>query len=98
MTTQHSTIDVHYLAQLARIHLSPQEMALYHEQMQGILGHITQLQGLQGIDDLEPAAHAFDLHNVWRTGDTPGPVFTSDEALSNAPQQHDQQLCVPQVV
>ena len=49
--------QVHHVAKLARLHLTPEEETRYAEQLSGILGHIAELQKLD-TRGVEPMTHA----------------------------------------
>lgn len=96
-------IDIDFIAQLARLGISEAEKAKYAQQLQSILAHIAQLEELN-VEGIEPTAHAFSIYNVYRD-DVPGPTFTPEQALINAPKlpsgqraTHDDQWVVPVVV
>lgn len=55
-----SLADVARIARLARIDLSPTEEISSHDQLNGILGFIDQLQAVD-TDGIEPMAHAVDV-------------------------------------
>jgi aspartyl-tRNA(Asn)/glutamyl-tRNA(Gln) amidotransferase subunit C len=47
-------------------------------------------------DNVEPLAHALDLHDVFRA-DVPGQSLQVDEALANAPARKENFYSVPAV-
>lgn len=96
-------IDIEFIAQLARIELTPEEKERFAVQLQAILSHIEELQKLN-VEGIEPTAHAFSIYNVFRA-DEAGVTFTPAEALMNAPQLPsgekavcENQLIVPKIV
>jgi aspartyl-tRNA(Asn)/glutamyl-tRNA(Gln) amidotransferase subunit C len=89
-------IDIDYVANLARIALTPEEKARYGAQLGNILGHFQRLREVD-VTGIEPSAHAFDLENVWQE-DTEARGLTPDEALRNAPARRENQIVVPKVV
>lgn len=96
MSAKQSEIDLDYVANLARISLTPQEKDRLSGQLEHILGYFQKLSEVD-VDGVEPMAHAFALDNVWQE-DEPVPGFTPEEALANAPAQRHQQIVVPKVV
>lgn len=90
------TINIDYVANLARIELTPEEKTVFSAQLGDILRYMERLNSVN-VDGVEPMAHAFPLTNVWQE-DVPEPGFTAEEALRNAPAQRDQQIVVPKVV
>ena len=103
MSAGENKIDVQYVAQLARLALSPEEQ----EKLSGQLGHVLEYVGkLEEIDvkGIDPTAHAIPLANVLRkdlsaaeAGES-RPGLSAAEALKNAPQQMNDLFIVPRVV
>ncbi|MFP4156875.1 MAG: Asp-tRNA(Asn)/Glu-tRNA(Gln) amidotransferase subunit GatC [Opitutales bacterium] len=90
-------IDIDYVANLARIELTAAEKAKLGAQLEDILGHFDKLSAVD-VDGVEPMAHAHAVSNVWREGDTPGPVFDPEVLIAMAPEARDNQVVVPKVV
>lgn len=83
--TKGTDLDVGYVATLARLNLSEEEIQLFQKQ----LGHVLEFAGKLmelNVDGVEPAAHAVPVFNVFRE-DEPQDWLTAQEALQNAPQQ-----------
>jgi aspartyl-tRNA(Asn)/glutamyl-tRNA(Gln) amidotransferase subunit C len=91
-----SEIDVNYVAHLARIHLTPEEAALFGPQLKHILEYAEKLKELD-VTGVEPMAHAFRLVNVTRP-DAITPGLTREDALANAPAQANGLFIVPRIV
>jgi aspartyl-tRNA(Asn)/glutamyl-tRNA(Gln) amidotransferase subunit C len=89
-------IDVKYVAQLARIALTPDEEKKLAAQLGGILGYIEKLKELD-VTGVEPTAHAVPLVNITRV-DIVHPSLPHEEALRNAPKQSGGLFIVPKVV
>jgi aspartyl-tRNA(Asn)/glutamyl-tRNA(Gln) amidotransferase subunit C len=93
MSNQH--IDVSYVAKLARLDLSPEEVVTFQSQLDAILGHVESLSNVELPKDLE-------LENHERLGlmrdDTPLPSLSPEMVLRNAPDQAQAQIRVPKVV
>lgn len=89
-------LDVAYVAELSRLALSPEETAAFQAQLDGILGHIEQLQKLD-VSGIEPTAHAAPVVNVWRE-DVETPSLPLAAALANAPQQANDLIVMPKIV
>jgi aspartyl-tRNA(Asn)/glutamyl-tRNA(Gln) amidotransferase subunit C len=89
-------LDVHYVAQLARIELSPEEAELFGKQLGDVLQYVAKLEtaDVRGVD---ATAHALPVANVMRE-DEPRDYFTAEQALANAPRQRDHLFIVPKVV
>ncbi len=57
--------EVEHVAALARLTFSPEELALYTEQFNDILGYINRLNEVD-LEDVEPTSHVQPLKNVLR--------------------------------
>ncbi|MEN8772274.1 MAG: Asp-tRNA(Asn)/Glu-tRNA(Gln) amidotransferase subunit GatC [Akkermansiaceae bacterium] len=89
-------IDVRYVANLARINLSDEEVARYSSQLEEIMGYIEKL-GEVNIEGIEPSAHPIEMSNRIRK-DEPVPSLPAEGFLQNTPDQANGQLRVPKVV
>ncbi len=90
-------IDIDYVANLARIELSPEEKAKLGGQLNDILGYFEKLNAVD-VSGVEPMAHAHAVTNVWREGDEPGPVLDAEVLMRMAPEARENQVVVPKVV
>lgn len=90
------SIDVDYLAQLARIELTAQEKDSIQSRLVSIIQYFDKLDAAD-LGDVEPMAHATPLFNIWQD-DEPTTPFTPQQALMNAPQKKDNQIVVPKTV
>jgi aspartyl-tRNA(Asn)/glutamyl-tRNA(Gln) amidotransferase subunit C len=88
--------DVRYTAQLARLHLSEEEIAKFQAQLTQVLAYVEKLEKVD-VSGVEPTAHANAIFNVFRE-DVPRDWFTSDDALQNAPRTANQLFIVPKVI
>ncbi len=91
-----SDFDVKYVANLARLALTPAEEEKLGAQLQNILGYIDKLKELD-VSNVEPTAHAVPLINVFRN-DEIRPSMTNEEALRNAPAKANGLFIVPKIV
>ncbi len=75
--------EVRYVARLANLYLTDQEVETYRHQLTGILAHV---QSLQEVDTtgVEPTGHATDSTTVLRSDDSAAPL-DREEVLRNAP-------------
>lgn len=96
MSEDTTSIDIDYVAKLARIALTDEEKATFSAQLEDVLEHFKKLEAVD-VSGVEPMAHAFPLVNVWQE-DEPREAFTPEQALANAPKQRDNQIVVPKVV
>jgi aspartyl-tRNA(Asn)/glutamyl-tRNA(Gln) amidotransferase subunit C len=88
--------DVAYVAQLARLSLTAEEIALFQTQLGQVLEHVARLQELN-LEGVEPAAHAIPTLNVFREDET-GASLSQEETLRNAPRATDGLFVVPKVL
>ena len=93
---QPSDIDIDYVANLARIALTPQEKEVFSRQLGDVLRYIEKL-GEVDVSQVEPTAHASPVYNVW-ADDVPQPGLPVEAALRNAPAARDNMIVVPVVV
>jgi aspartyl-tRNA(Asn)/glutamyl-tRNA(Gln) amidotransferase subunit C len=92
----HSHIDVRYVANLARLELSDEEVAVFQPQLEAILGHVDALKRID-VTGIEPTAHASPVFDRMRD-DTPHESLPPSGLLQNAPDQSQGQVRVPKVV
>lgn len=88
--------DVGKVALLARLRLSPDELATYTEQLNTIVDFVAQLQSLD-TTDVEPLAHGVEVRNVFRD-DVRGESLPREAALANAPKRNADSFLVPVVL
>lgn len=88
--------DVNYVAQLARLKLSPEEEKKIGAQLGDILGYIEKLKEVD-VSGVEPTAHPFPLVNVTRPDQT-RPSLPHEDAMRNAPQTNNGLFVVPKIV
>ena len=91
-----SDINIEYVANLARLALSPAEKQKYSQQLGDILHYVEKLKQVD-VTGVEPMAHASPVFNVWQA-DVARPGLTVEQALSNAPARRTQMIVVPKVV
>ena len=89
-------LDVAYVAKLARLNLSEDELQLFQGQIDQVLAYADKLREVD-ISDVDVAAHAMPMFNVFRE-DEPRDWFNAEEALQNAPRQANGLFIVPKVV
>jgi aspartyl-tRNA(Asn)/glutamyl-tRNA(Gln) amidotransferase subunit C len=89
-------IDVKYVAQLARIALTPDEEKKLGAQLGNILGYIEKLRELD-VSQIDPTAHAVPLVNISRADET-AVSLSQAEALRDAPRQANGLFIVPKIV
>jgi aspartyl-tRNA(Asn)/glutamyl-tRNA(Gln) amidotransferase subunit C len=94
MTLEH--IDIDHIAKLCRLALTDGEQKTLPGQLDTMLAYVQQLKEVD-VEGVEPTLHPFEESNVLRTDD-PGESFSVETALSNAPEQKDNQIVVPRIV
>jgi len=92
----HSNIDVRYVANLARLELSDEEVAIFQPQLEAILGQVQILTALD-VSGIDPTAHDSMVFGKMRD-DTPHESLSPEAVLKNAPDQAQGQIRVPKVV
>lgn len=91
-----SSKDVEYLARLARVELTPEEIQRFAGQLDGILAHVEKLKSVN-TDGVPPTSHVLPLANVYRE-DQNHPSLPTDAALSNAPDREGPYFRVPKII
>jgi len=85
--------DVEYVARLARLHLSEDEVDRMARELSAVLGYIEHIEELD-LEGVEPTARVVDLENVLRP-DVVAPSLSPEAALENAPETADGGFAVP---
>jgi aspartyl-tRNA(Asn)/glutamyl-tRNA(Gln) amidotransferase subunit C len=88
--------QVRWVAHLARLEMSDEELTVMTRQLGAILEYVNQLQQVN-TDNVEPLAHPLPIHNVFRE-DEPAPSLPVDAALANAPARRGDFYGVPAVL
>jgi aspartyl-tRNA(Asn)/glutamyl-tRNA(Gln) amidotransferase subunit C len=88
--------EVSKVALLARLRLSPEELATFTGQLNSIVEFVAQLQSLD-TTNVEPLAHGVEVRNVFRP-DVRGESLSREDALANAPKRNAENFLVPAVL
>ncbi|GBD35715.1 Glutamyl-tRNA(Gln) amidotransferase subunit C [bacterium HR36] len=88
--------EVRWVAHLARLECTEEEIGLFTAQLNDIVSYVNQLQEVN-TEGVEPLSHCLPIHNVFRE-DTPGVSLKVDEALANAPARKGDFYAVPAVL
>lgn len=94
MELSHET--VRSIAELAKLQLSDEEVALYAGQLSNILQYFERLQNLD-TSQIAPTASVLPLTNVLRPDVVMG-MLTPEQAIANAPDAQDNQFRVSAVL
>ena len=94
--SDHNSIDIDYVANLARIDLTDDERKKFAEQLGGILDYFEQLNKVD-VSGVEPMAHAFQVENVLRE-DEAVEGFDPETAVKHAAAKRNHMVQVPKVV
>ncbi|MFT5123662.1 MAG: aspartyl-tRNA(Asn)/glutamyl-tRNA(Gln) amidotransferase subunit C [Kiritimatiellia bacterium] len=90
------SMNVAYVAQLARLALTPEEVELFQGQLDHILAHVDELRELD-VDGIEPMAHTIDVVNVFRK-DVTRPFGEHETIINNFPVSRQDQVIVPSII
>ncbi|HET6528730.1 MAG TPA: Asp-tRNA(Asn)/Glu-tRNA(Gln) amidotransferase subunit GatC [Balneolaceae bacterium] len=88
--------DVDYVANLARLQLSPEETESLVHDMNQILEHMETLEEVD-TSDVEPLEHVIDLEYRLRDDKAEEPL-SHEDALKNAPDADSDYFRVPKVI
>lgn len=89
-------IDIRYVAKLARIALTDDEVKLYGEQLGNLLEHVDAL-GQLDTGSVSATAQVVESRNVERD-DVAGPSLDRDTVLSMAPERQGAFFRVPRII
>lgn len=92
-TTALTRETVEHIADLAHLALGESQLDLFQEQLSDILGYAARLQELD-TDAIPPTASVLPLRSIVRD-DVPATTLSTDDALQNAPEAHDDCFVVP---
>lgn len=85
--------QVLYVARLARLRLSDEEVERMTVELSSILEHIETISALD-LEGVEPTSHVVELENVLRP-DEPRPSLERAQAVEQAPDSDDTGFRVP---
>ena len=89
-------IDVAYVANLARIQLTAEELQTFQMQLTQIVDYVNDLKQVD-VSAVEPMAHAVRITNVLRK-DTERRGLERSIVLANAPAHDNEQFLVPKII
>lgn len=88
--------DVAHLARLARLAVSDEELDMFAEQLDVILGAVARVSEV-AADDIPPTSHAVAMTNVFRT-DEVVPSLPREAVLAAAPAVEEHKFRVPRIL
>lgn len=88
--------DVRYMADLARLQLSENEVKSFAQDMNKILGYMERLEELD-TRNVEPLEHVIELESRLRKDKAEEPL-SHEDALKNAPDADSDYFRVPKVI
>ncbi|MBP5975958.1 Asp-tRNA(Asn)/Glu-tRNA(Gln) amidotransferase subunit GatC [Brasilonema sp. CT11] len=88
--------QVHKVAHLARLELTPEEEEKFTTQLGSILDYFEQLSELD-VSDVPPTLRAIDVKNVTRADDLQ-PYPNREDILESAPEQEGDFFKVPKIL
>jgi len=88
--------EVIHVAQLARLSLDPDEIAVFTRQLNDILAYVQKLQELD-TRGISPLAHVIPIFNAFREDEVQAGL-PRDLALDNAPAREEGNFVVPRVI
>ena len=89
-------IDVGYVAQLARLHLTADETARLQQQLDHILAYVDDLRKVD-VEGVAPMSHPVKMNAPLRD-DAVRPSLDHDAVMANAPDEKNGQFVVPQII
>jgi len=88
--------EVRHVARLARLDLDEVEMLCLQGELNALLGHFSDIQGIE-VTDMAPSTTAIDIQNAWAE-DAAGEVLSRTDALRNAPMSKAGLFVVPTII
>ncbi|ADU28716.1 Asp-tRNA(Asn)/Glu-tRNA(Gln) amidotransferase subunit GatC [Evansella cellulosilytica] len=88
--------QVEHVANLARLEFTNEEIDMFQQQLDDIIGYAEQLNELD-TSNVKPTSHVLDIKNVLRE-DEVKPSLEREKVLKNAPDHEDGQFKVPSVL
>lgn len=88
--------EVRHVARLARLDLDEVEMLCLQGELNALLGHFSDIQGID-VSGMAPSSTALDVQNAWAE-DEAGQVLSRSDALKNAPMSKAGLFVVPTII
>jgi aspartyl-tRNA(Asn)/glutamyl-tRNA(Gln) amidotransferase subunit C len=90
------TFDIRYVAKLARLALTDDEIERFGKQLGDLLGHVDKLKELD-VASVSATAQVVESRNVVRD-DRESPCLDREQVLSEAPQRQGAFFRVPRII
>jgi aspartyl-tRNA(Asn)/glutamyl-tRNA(Gln) amidotransferase subunit C len=90
------SIDIRYVAKLARLALTDEEVERFGKQPGDLLGHVNALSALD-VSSVSATAQVIESRNVTRA-DAPRPCLDRERVLAEAPQRQGPFFRVPRIL
>ena len=88
--------EVRHVAKLARLQLDEAEILALQGELNILLGHFADIQGLS-VDNVQPQSHSVAMQNVWAE-DMVEDCLPREDALRNAPVSKAGLFVVPTII
>ena len=88
--------EIAHVADLARLHMSQEEVEAMAVQLDDILSYVAKLNELD-TEGIIPTTHAISIVNAFRE-DEVKPSLDREKTLANGPQQNGESFVVPRVI
>lgn len=88
--------EVRHVAQLARLELDEDEVLAFQGELNALLGHFLDIQGID-VTDIDAQSHAVTMQNVWAE-DFPWESLPRELALKNAKISRAGLFVVPAII
>jgi len=88
--------EISHVANLARLHMSQEEVEAMALQLDDILTYVAKLNQLD-TESITPTTHAISIVNAFRA-DEVKPSLPREKALANGPRQNGEAFVVPRVI
>jgi aspartyl-tRNA(Asn)/glutamyl-tRNA(Gln) amidotransferase subunit C len=88
--------EISHVANLARLHLSREELEAMALHLDDMLTYVAKLNELD-TKSVKPTTHAISIVNAFREDEVKSSL-PRDKALANGPQQNDEAFVVPRII
>ncbi len=90
------TIDVAYVAELARLELTEEEKSVFQPQLENIVKYVEKISSVD-VDGVPPMVHGRAVVNAFRE-DEVRPSLDREDILANAPARTGDEFMLPKIV